>query len=243
MLLISVFISRNITHPIGLLTRELEAFGKGEKHAQIKNIKSNDEIGFFARTFEIMSLKLNKALEDIQEKNQQLEELSNSDGLTGLVNHRHLKEILDMEFNRAYRYKTPLCCIMLDIDYFKSINDTYGHLFGDVVLKGVAAVIKDGCRKSDISARYGGEEFVVLLPNTVLNEARFVAEKLFETIKSVSYCDGKNRISITVSIGISFFNDELQAYSDMLAEADQAMYQAKKSGRDRICLFGQEEIC
>ena len=239
--LTSIIISRKITHPIGLLTSELEALGKGNEHTRLKDIKNNDEIGFLARTFELMSSKLNDALEDIHNKNKQLEELSNNDGLTGLINHRHIKEILDMEFNRSYRYKSPLCCIMLDIDFFKSINDTYGHLFGDVVLKGVAAIIKKGCRKSDFAARYGGEEFVIILPNTELNQAQVVAEKLFEMISTENYFDDKNKISITVSIGISFFHDGIKKYSDMLAEADKAMYQAKNSGRNRVYVFEHEE--
>lgn len=183
-----------------------------------------------------------KKLEQEQESyRQQLEKLSNCDGLTGLFNNRHLKEILEIEFNRSYRYKTPLCCILLDIDFFKSINDTYGHLFGDFVLKTVASVIKEGCRKSDFTGRYGGEEFVVLLPNTDLNQARLFAKKLFEAIKTTDYCDDKNQISITVSVGVSFFHDGIEKYTDILAEADQAMYQAKNSGRDRICVFGQDK--
>ena len=240
-LLTAIIISKNITLPIGLLTRELERLGEGNENSLIKNIQSNDEIGYFARTFERMSTRLNKALNDIQQKNKQLEELSVRDGLTGLINHRHYKELMEMEFNRSYRYKTPLCCIMLDIDYFKSINDTYGHLFGDVVLHGVAAVIKQACRISDIKARYGGEEFIVLLPNTDMQQAQVVAEKLFEMIKSESYSDSKNQTSITVSIGISFFHEQLKTYSDMIDEADQAMYQAKNSGRNRICVFGEKE--
>lgn len=227
---VSVVVSRKIAHPIGLLKRNLEQAGENRGNVHMTDMNNDDEIGFFARKFD-----------DIQQQKEQLETLSNSDGLTGLFNHRHMKEHLEAEFNRSCRYKTPLCCILLDIDHFKSINDTYGHLFGDHVLQGVAAVIADCCRKSDIMARYGGEEFVILLPNTDLAQARGVAEKLFTTISSVDYCDDEHRISITVSMGISTFNDEHRTYNDMLAEADEAMYRAKNSGRNRICVAGDEE--
>lgn len=227
---VSVIVSRKIVHPINLLKKNLEQGNKGRVNARITDMSVNDEIGFFARKFD-----------DFQQQQEQLEALSNSDGLTGLFNHRHMKEHLETEFNRACRYKTPLCCILMDIDHFKSINDTHGHLFGDHVLQGVAEVIVDCCRKSDIMARYGGEEFVILLPNTELQQARGVAEKLFASISSVDYCDDEHRISITVSIGISSFNDEHQSYNDMLAEADEAMYQAKNSGRNRICVFGESD--
>ena len=237
---ISIEISKRITDPIGVLTRELEELGDGKVSKHIKNIKSQDEIGFLARTFERMSIRLNKALEDVQKKNKKLEEISNHDGLTGLYNHRCIKEHMEVEFNRAYRYKTPLTCILLDIDFFKSINDTYGHLFGDVVLQGIAGVINNSCRKTDLAGRYGGEEFVILLPHTDLDQARVVAQKLFNAIIESNYCDNENCISVTVSIGISFYHAGLETYAEMLSEADQAMYTAKKSGRNQICVCGKE---
>lgn len=238
----AIYISRMITRPIGLLADKLEALGNGEHHVQTTEIKSNDEIGSLSKSFDKMSLKLNNANKDIQKKNKQLEDLSNRDGLTGLYNHRYLSTTLESEFDRSSRYNLPLSCILLDIDFFKSINDTYGHLFGDVVLKGVATIIKDYSRKSDIASRYGGEEFVILLPNTELDQAQILAVKLFEAISSAEYADDTNKVSIKVSIGLSSFHDQLEKYTDLLAEADKAMYEAKNSGRNKICVFRRDEV-
>lgn len=235
-LITSIFTSKMITQPLVLLTRRFEDLARGGKHTQIIEIQRNDEIGILANSFEKMSLNLNNALEEVQNKNEQLEALSNCDGLTGLINHRYLLEILETEFNRSFRYNTPLCCIMLDIDFFKEINDTYGHLFGDVVIKGVANIIKEKCRNSDLMARYGGEEFVVLLPNTDIDQAQTVAVKLFEAIKSFEFTDNENSKSITVSIGLSSINDTIERSIDLIALADKSMYEAKNGGRNRICV-------
>ncbi|MCK5092161.1 MAG: diguanylate cyclase [Gammaproteobacteria bacterium] len=236
-IVLSIMMARSISRPINSLKTRLDDLGDGNYCIQIQDINSKDEIGSLAKAFNQMSINLSNAHIAIKTKNKQLEELSNKDGLTGLYNHRYLNEQAMIEYNRAFRYGTPLSCLMIDIDFFKKINDTYGHLFGDTVLKGVAATIKNSCRNTDIVARYGGEEFFVILPNTYLESAQSVSEKLLESISSEIYSENEISASITVSIGLSCFHEGMNSFEDLLSESDEALYQAKNSGRNRVCVF------
>ena len=233
----AIAMARSISRPINELKTCLDDLGDGQYCIQIKGVDSKDEIGSLAKAFNQMSNNLSNAHIAIKSKNKQLENLSNEDGLTGLYNHRYLKEQAIIEYNRSFRYRTPLSFLMIDIDYFKSINDTYGHLFGDIVLKGIASIIKNSCRDTDIVARYGGEEFVVILPHTSLESAQQVSEKLLKNISSETYSKNEISISITVSIGISCFHEGVNSFEELLTEADEAMYQAKNSGRDKVCTY------
>lgn len=162
------------------------------------------------------------------------------DALTGLHNRRQLETRLRQEISVAKRKKTSLCCMMLDIDYFKKINDTYGHAVGDFVLQHFAQVIKQGLREYDFPARYGGEEFCIVLPGTPIEEALLVAQRLREKVEQTSFdltgfnFDGVKDLSITVSIGISEYTDTMQDYSQLHKNADMALYQAKRNGRNRV---------
>jgi len=166
--------------------------------------------------------------------NLELEKLAITDGLTGAFNHRQFLARLDDEFNRAKRYENPLSCIMLDIDYFKSINDAFGHKQGDVVLKEITDIIKNNSRKTDVVARYGGEEFVVLLPETDRDGAFIQAERLRNAVKGFR-CSGQDRcIKVTISLGVSTFpSPEIKKADDLVGMADKALYKAKNNGRDK----------
>ncbi len=170
--------------------------------------------------------------------NQELRLLSVTDGLTRAYNHRHFQERLRTEYARATRHGEPLACVMIDLDHFKRINDTYGHPIGDRVLVWLVGILKDGVRSEDLVARYGGEEFVLLLPNTDAHRAHSLAERLRKRIasESVPLAGGDARLRVTVSMGVADYRPgELDRTPDeLLKAADEALYRAKAHGRNRV---------
>ena len=184
-----------------------------------------------------------KALQDeLRDKNRQLEEvlsrveiLAVTDPLTQLYNRRHFETLIENEFATTARYKSPASCLMIDVDFFKQVNDQYGHRVGDTVLKEIAQIIKSCLRKVDTVARWGGEEFVVLLPRTKKEDALIVAEIILKAISAHSFA-GINK-QVTVSIGIASMPDPSIDSSEKLVDAsDSAMYEAKGSGRNKIII-------
>ncbi len=169
--------------------------------------------------------------------NQELQELAIRDGLTRLYNHRHLQQELAAEFERAQRYDYPLCCLMLDLDHFKNVNDTYGHPVGDFVLVELANLLRTAARASDVVARYGGEEFCVLLPHTPLHDARAFAERLRRIVEEHLFRYEQTVIEVTISIGIASTEDDTFHKSDLVLHADRALYAAKDAGRNRVCAW------
>ncbi|MDD2789739.1 MAG: GGDEF domain-containing protein [Sulfurimonas sp.] len=170
-----------------------------------------------------------------------LEIESMTDPLMGISNRRHLDEKLANEFSKATRYDLPLSAFMIDIDHFKDVNDTYGHDVGDVVLKNIAALIKQTIRETDFVARYGGEEIVVLLPLANSQNAMFLAERLRNKIQDFvisvkSVQENSLELSITVSIGVATRTVKTTKAEELIKDADEAMYQAKNSGRNRVML-------
>lgn len=177
----------------------------------------------------------------IEEQNALLNGLALHDGLTGLFNRRHMEEILKKEFGRAARYGTDLSCLLMDLDFFKDVNDTYGHCFGDLVLKEFSTILKTNFRDSDFAFRYGGEEFMVLLPQTAMEGARKSAEKIRTICQNKTYQDANHTAAVTVSIGLATVNaHKPQRPEDLLAYADKALYMAKAAGRDRVVVYGKK---
>jgi diguanylate cyclase (GGDEF)-like protein len=174
----------------------------------------------------------------LQDVNEQLQSLASHDGLTGLKNHRAFKERLDEEVRRAARETTPLALVMLDVDSFKSFNDSFGHPAGDEVLRQFAQLLREPLRMSDFVARYGGEEFAILLPNTDTEAALALAEKLRADIESAPW----PQRPITASFGVSTFwmsvadHGKVNTYSGeaLLEAADKALYHSKRHGRNRV---------
>ncbi len=165
-------------------------------------------------------------------------QLAVTDGLTKVYNHRFFQELLEKEYKRSDRYDTEFSLIMLDIDFFKKINDTYGHLLGDEILKEIAALILECLRSMDVVARYGGEEFAILLPETNLPEAIKTAERIRRTIENHDFMEvqGGKPLKITVSLGVTTYpSDNINDRSDILTKADIALYEAKETGRNRVC--------
>jgi diguanylate cyclase (GGDEF)-like protein len=165
---------------------------------------------------------------------EEVERLAITDSLTGLYNHRHLFELAGREFQRARRYQLPLSVMMVDIDEFKQVNDTHGHAIGDQVLQGVAECCRKELREVDVIARYGGDEFVALLPETGLSAACQVAERLRKNIAERTLDTKAGRITVTVSLGIAVLDDEHLTAESLIDRADQALYVAKKNGRNRV---------
>lgn len=163
------------------------------------------------------------------------------DALTGLNNRRQFDLRLKQEIAEAKRQNNPLCAMMIDIDFFKKVNDTYGHASGDSVLREVAAIIKQTLRESDIPSRYGGEEFAVLVPYTHIQEAQIVGERLRKAVEEKyiplenENTDTKN-IKVTISMGLAEF-DNKESGEELFERADKALYEAKTTGRNRVCII------
>ncbi len=180
---------------------------------------------------------LRTSQQQLQESNLALEKLMRADGLTGLANRRHFDEYLDIEWKRAAREQYSLSLLMIDVDYFKAFNDSFGHVEGDYTLQKVAQVIKEHCaRAGDLGARYGGEEFVAIFPNTDLDGAYLLAEKIRTAVQGlrVSHIKPDEQSVVTVSIGVSSTipQDHFSPIS-LVETADKALYQAKHNGRNR----------
>jgi diguanylate cyclase (GGDEF)-like protein/PAS domain S-box-containing protein len=165
---------------------------------------------------------------------QRLIEKNILDSLTETYNRRFIEDCLNKEFEKFKRYSRSLSLIMVDIDFFKKVNDGYGHQCGDFVLKSIASKIASVTRKMDVLARYGGEEFLCLLPETDLNEALTVAERIRTVIAEEPFVFYDARISVTVSQGVSELRDEVHSVEALLKLADEALYEAKRRGRNRV---------
>lgn len=182
------------------------------------------------------TMQNSQQLNRLKNENLRLHQLSIVDDLTGMYNRRYFAERLEEEISRAARYNYKLACLMIDIDYFKNINDQYGHLIGDIILRDLAEIIRSSIRVVDVAARFGGEEFVVLLPQTNLQGGLSTAEKI--RCKTATYpFSCAEDISLTVSIGISCYDQHHPGAIYLLNQADQALYEAKKMGRNTSQIY------
>ena len=172
---------------------------------------------------------------ELMETNRTLERLSITDGLTSLYNHRHFQDELARAFEESARYVRPLSLAMADIDFFKKVNDSYGHAVGDEVLKAVARVFKESSRSTDLVARYGGEEFAVMMPETDLDSARAFAEKLRALVEGTPVQTQSGPLRVTVSIGVATVpHPNIHAAKEQIVAADNALYRAKHAGRNQV---------
>jgi diguanylate cyclase (GGDEF)-like protein len=182
-------------------------------------------------TFAAMAIEKTKLLESTRQ-------LAITDELTGLYNHRHFRQQLNIEINRAERYGRSLSLMMIDIDYFKHYNDTNGHLKGNEVLKEVGRILKEISREVDIVARYGGEEFSIIMPETKRRRAFALSERLRKRIASHKFENANKQPNkkLTVSIGAASYPESAGTAFDLIAEADKALYEAKRAGRNTVCV-------
>lgn len=169
---------------------------------------------------------------------EQMERLSLTDALTGVANRRHIERHLKIELARAKRYNYPLSVIMLDIDHFKKFNDIHGHLTGDRVLQGLAKLLTEIARASDLVGRYGGEEFLIVCAYTDLNGALALAERIRATVERTPFESHEGeKLYITISAGVATFPDDVQDELELIEAADKALYEAKQTGRNKVCAY------
>ncbi len=182
-------------------------------------------------------LKIKSLQDELERKNLELEKLSHTDGLTKINNRRHFVELLELEYARAERYKAPLSYLMIDIDHFKQVNDTYGHHIGDAVLIEVSKALSSNLRAIDIIGRYGGEEFGIILPGTDPEGSMIVAERNRVRVERlrIDIPEMQKELQVTVSIGgATYPRQDIKTYEDLVRFADHALYESKGAGRNRV---------
>jgi two-component system cell cycle response regulator len=207
-------------------------------------VEKNIAVAKVRRENEQLHSQLEQVLREVQEKNNQLEkslkrieEVAATDPLTGLYNRRHFSRVVDQLFNEAQRYDTDLSCVMIDLDGYKQLNDSLGHLVGDQLLVVAGKVISANMRKMDVAARYGGDEFVLLLPRAATDEAAGVAQRIRDEFRQASAILLRRNDGVSMSIGIGSIRDDAPAGTEQLiAAADSALYHAKAAGRNRVVL-------
>lgn len=179
--------------------------------------------------------------QQLQKTTEKLREMSNRDGLTRLFNRRYIEETLSTEYDRARRYgNNKLSVILMDIDFFKKVNDNYGHLAGDEVLRVVSQRLNDALRGTDILGRYGGEEFMVVLPETNIEGAKILAERLRQAIEADPITTEGKALPIAISLGVTELREKTAGYEQLIAEADVGLYQSKDNGRNCVTVFSAE---
>ena len=223
-LVIAVYVRNKIVLPIFLLEHDAHMIAEGNYQVRCK-LNVENEIGS-------LSLSLNEMADHIELDIKELERLATTDGLVGITNRRAFMVSLELEIKRSHRYGVPLSLLILDVDYFKKFNDTYGHHVGDEVLKLICKVSQTALRENDLMGRIGGEEFAFLLPATNIDSAIIVAERIRTAVESSSLLIDSEELRVTVSIGgtqIIKGND----ISAFLKRADIAMYKSKENGRNQ----------
>lgn len=238
--------------PVIMLTESESA----DLAVEITQKGANDYLikGFFSRNTLnksiFLSIERQKLINTVYEQQKELEKLAIIDELTGINNRRSLIENIDKHIGLSKRYKFPLSLAICDIDEFKYINDNYGHIIGDSIIKEIAGIIKSRIRKSDIAGRHGGDEFVVLFPNTSQVNALRVMESIREVVlQACQYSDKFNRIKkmsinqdssnftplkVSISVGVAEYSDFHETGDDFIAQADEALYFVKKNGRNAV---------
>lgn len=214
-------------------------------------IEKNLTVAKLRHENDMLRTSLEKALAEVQQTNQQLadslkrvEQMAATDPLTGLYNRRHFARVIDQLYSDAIRHGHDLSAVMIDLDSYKQLNDTYGHAVGDQLLVLAGKIIQADLRRGDVAARYGGDEFVLLLPHAGSAEAERVVERIRTNFKSASAQLLKRPLGVSMSIGLASVNTCQPASADeLMASADKALYEAKEAGRDRIrCAAGAAHL-
>lgn len=233
-----------IVRPLDRLTVGAARVASGDLEVKLP-VFSRSEVGYLTEAFNSMVERLRQNQHELAsingmltENNKVLRVLSTTDSLTELHNRKYFMETLADEVARAARHRRPFAVMMLDTDYFKKYNDTFGHLAGDALLKRVGAIIKESLRTVDDAARYGGDEFILLLSEAGKEQALKVAERIRSLVTMEALNRAVDGIAVTVSIGLAVFPDDGETPEAMIASADQALYHAKRNGRNRVVYAG-----
>lgn len=237
----------SVVRPLGQMFAAAKRVAQGDLQVRVK-AGTRDELGSLIRTFNEMVSRLRESREEIakvnqelQEKNKTLGQLLVTDSLTGLRNRKSLLDTLELQMERFRRSRQPFSLLMLDIDHFKKLNDTYGHLAGDQVLRGIAQVLLRSVRRIDVAARYGGEEFLLLLFETPMPAALETAERIRALVAGESVTTDEGPLSVTVSIGVTEVACDDPDPNRTIQRADAALYRAKRGGRNRVCFTPVEQ--
>ncbi|MBA4141612.1 MAG: diguanylate cyclase [Nitrosospira sp.] len=236
---VAFHLGRSIVVPLQRLIRAADRIAGGDLDVRL-NAARNDELGHLTRVFNEMADRLRRthaeimaANEAMHQQNQMLARLSITDSLTGLYNRSKLDSILTDQLARFNRSERPFTLLMLDIDHFKTINDTCGHVAGDEILTAVAHILLQSIRSIDFAARYGGDEFIIILAETSAEPALKTAERIRSEVEDMRYVVNGSSIVVTVSIGIVESQPDDVTATLMFARADAALYEAKRAGRNR----------
>jgi diguanylate cyclase (GGDEF)-like protein len=240
MSILAYYLGRTIVKPLRTLGRGARKIATGNLDVEVP-VRGNNEVSYLTQVFNHMAASLRQDQADISlaqealiEKNRELHEQSITDGLTGLFNRKQIMDLFDLELTRTLRYGTPFSILIADIDHFKQINDTYGHLAGDAVLRRMADTLRQAVRECDHVGRYGGEEFLIILPNTESDQAIDVAQRIRKEISRVRFHNDGRELSLTISVGLSQCTDADDSAETVLGRADTALYHAKESGRNQV---------
>ncbi|GAB4431322.1 MAG: hypothetical protein Kow002_19610 [Anaerolineales bacterium] len=256
--LLTMLLSKRIITPLSELAESAMKMADGDFSIRVQN-RSQDEIGHLGNAFNQMAesiqqrdsslRKMASQLEtmvadrtaELQEKSDILEHLAMTDPLTKTYNRRHFFALAEQEIQNAGIMNLPLSVILMDADRFKGINDTFGHQTGDIVLEQLSLICQDVIRKNDIFARYGGEEFVVLMPNTSVELAYRVAERMRTSVEAANLLFNGQKLQLTISLGISTFDyrNNTESLNTLIAQADHALYRSKQQGRNKTTIWGQ----
>ncbi|MBN1411411.1 MAG: diguanylate cyclase [Spirochaetales bacterium] len=233
----SILLGRRFSSPLIELRKRVTAVINGEDNIESKYVYPNNEIGAIAQEIEHLtenelydrSVKLQIANILLEKKNVKLAKISITDTLTGLYNRHKIEHELEIEHKRATRHNRPFSIIIMDIDHFKEINDTFGHQAGDAVLRKISSLLDENLRKTDLCGRWGGEEFLILCPETNLNGSKELAEKIRQIINNYKFDVEK---TLSISAGCSELSKG-ENTNDLIRRADQNLYKAKKTGRNK----------
>jgi len=235
-----------IVRPLDRLTVGAARVASGDLEVKLP-VFSRSEVGYLTEAFNAMVARLRQNQHELAtingmltENNKVLQVLSTTDSLTELHNRKHFMEVLADEVARAVRHRHPFAVMMLDTDYFKKYNDTFGHLAGDTLLKKVGMIIKDSLRSVDDAARYGGDEFILLLSEAGKDQALKVAERIRSLVTMETLNRAVDGVVVTVSIGLAVFPDDGETPEAIIASADRALYHAKRNGRNRVVLASSD---
>ena len=224
--LIAYCFARQITSPLIMLTRGAQRVANGDLDVRLV-VQKNDELGFATRVF-------NQMVVELQQTQTQLEELATTDALTNLINRKQIMIKLLDQFKYYQRYRAEFSVLMIDVDYFKKINDTYGHLAGDAVLKQLADILLKSLRNVDSAGRYGGEEFLVIVAAPAGEKAWQAAERIRRAVDNHTFTYENSSMKVKISVGLTTISHQDKNEHSLISRADKALYQAKRNGRNQV---------